>query len=356
MSEDTLTDTLVRTVDRLVADQAGRDVREAAERGEFPQALWNALEEVGLPRAWLPEEAGGAALEAADVMVALRRTAYHGLPVPLAETLLAGRLIAETGLPLPDGPLTVAGADPGAGPVRLRREGEGGQLAGTVTRVPWADDCSHLVVPATEDGESFLVLAETGAAVRDRSANLAGEPRHTVALDAARVVAWALLPDAAERVLLEGALLRSVQMAGALESVLETAVRYAGERVQFGRPIAAFQAVQHMLALAAGQVASARAAADLAVEAVQTGAPGVSAVRVAIAKARTGEAAARGAEFGHQVLGAIGFTREHMLHWQTRRLWSWRDECGTEGYWQQRLGREVAQLGADGLWPLVVGI
>src|SRR5690606_19682029 len=117
---------------------------------------------------------------------------------------------------------------------------------------------------------------------------------------------------------------------------------------------AKFQAVQHMLATMAGHVATARAAADQAVEAERADAPGPSALRVAIAKSRTGEAAGRGAEIVHQVLGAIGFTREHSLHYQTRRLWAWRDEFGNETWWQQRLGREVAKLGADALWPTIV--
>src|SRR5690606_38727066 len=121
-----------------------------------------------------------------------------------------------------------------------------------------------------------------GDAVRETAANLASEPRCAVALDAARIVALAPMLDAAERVLLEGALARSVQMAGALEAAMDVALRYSGERVQFGRPIAKFQAVQHMLATMAGQVASARAAADQAVEADRADVAGPSALRVAI--------------------------------------------------------------------------
>jgi acyl-CoA dehydrogenase len=74
---------------------------------------------------------------------------------------------------------------------------------------------------------------------------------------------------------------------------------------------------------------------------------------VAVAKARVGEAAGKGAEIAHQVHGAMGFTREHNLHYCTRRLWSWRDEFGNETLWQARLGREVARQGADALWPML---
>ena len=141
-------------------------------------------------------------------------------------------------------------------------------------------------------------------------------------------------------------------MAGALEASLALAVQYANDRVQFGRPIGKFQAIQHLLAVLAGQVAASSAAADAAVEASGSAA---DEFMVAVAKARIGEAAGKSAEIAHQVHGAMGFTREHNLHYVTRRLWSWRDEFGNESHWQVRLGRMVAAKGADALWPTLTG-
>jgi alkylation response protein AidB-like acyl-CoA dehydrogenase len=74
---------------------------------------------------------------------------------------------------------------------------------------------------------------------------------------------------------------------------------------------------------------------------------------LAAAKIRAGEAAGAVAEIAHQVHGAIGFTEEHSLHYLTRRLWSWRDEFGHEGFWAAELGRRVAEAGPDQLWPLI---
>jgi acyl-CoA dehydrogenase len=54
---------------------------------------------------------------------------------------------------------------------------------------------------------------------------------------------------------------------------------------------------------------------------------------------RAGQAAGIVAVNAHQVHGAIGFTEEHELHRYTLRLWSWRDEFGSERAWQERLGR-----------------
>jgi alkylation response protein AidB-like acyl-CoA dehydrogenase len=73
-------------------------------------------------------------------------------------------------------------------------------------------------------------------------------------------------------------------------------------------------------------------------------------VPIAAAKIRSGQSAGRAAELAHQLHGAIGFTDEHELHLFTRRLWSWRDEYGSESYWSARLGEVLVQGGADDLW------
>ena len=76
-------------------------------------------------------------------------------------------------------------------------------------------------------------------------------------------------------------------------------------------------------------------------------------IEAASAKIRVGEAAGEGAAIAHQVLGAIGFTREHVLHRYTRRLWTWRDDFGSESVWAVKLGNLVAAKGADALWPML---
>jgi len=340
---------LLNTVDRIFDEHCPKAAREAAEAGVWPAALWQALEEVGLTRAALPEEAGGSGLAFDDAMLALRRSAYHGAPVPLAETMLAGRLLAAAGIAVPQGALSVAPVR-SADRMEFGRSGVHTTLSGSALRVPWGNDCAHAVVAGELEGKGVLGLVPTAGAARGVEKNLAGEPRVSLEFDATPLIACAVFEGGPERLEAEGALVRSVQMAGALERTLEYALLYANERVQFGRPIAKFQAVQHMLAQLAGQVAAASAAADAAVEASSVAA---DAFAVAVAKSRTGEAAGKGAEIAHQVHGAMGYTREHNLHYVTRRLWSWRDEFGNETRWQHRLGRMVAAQGADALWPML---
>jgi acyl-CoA dehydrogenase len=136
-------------------------------------------------------------------------------------------------------------------------------------------------------------------------------------------------------------------MAGALDSCLEQAVRYATERKQFGRPIGSFQVIQQNLAVLAGHVAASGIAAESAFRAADRG---DARFEVAVAKIRVGEAAGVGAGIAHQAHGAIGFTYEHSLHFATRRLWSWRAEFGSESAWARELGQAVAARGADALW------
>ena len=110
--------------------------------------------------------------------------------------------------------------------------------------------------------------------------------------------------------------------------------------------------MQHNLAVLAGEAAAAGAAADAAAIAIERfGAQDSRSFRaVAAAKIRAGEAAGSGAAIAHQVHGAIGFTREYSLQQRTRRLWSWRDDFGTETEWADELGRAVVAAGADNLW------
>ncbi|MDB5829664.1 MAG: Acyl-CoA dehydrogenase [Variovorax sp.] len=345
----TIEQDLVTTIDRIAADHCDRGAREQAEKGEWPTALWQALTEVGLTGATVPEEAGGTGLEFDDAMAALRRSAYHALPVPLAETYAAARLLVAAGLSVPEGALTVA---PSGGPEALtlvRRDGTL-RITGSAHRVPWGGQCQATIAVAQLDGRDMLVVVDGSLGLVSSERNLAGEPRAALRFDGTPVIAAAPLDHASDRLTEEGALMRSVQMTGALSRSLEHAIQYANERVAFGRPIAKFQAVQQMLAVMAGHVAAASAAADFAVE---LSADMPNRLAIAVAKSRIGEAAGRSAEIAHQVHGAMGFTHEHNLHWSTRRLWAWRDEFGGDAHWQMQLGRAAAAAGPEALWSLL---
>jgi acyl-CoA dehydrogenase len=345
---------LLESMGRLFEDHCTKQVIDAAETGVFPAALWQAVSETGLPLAALPESAGGADAEWADLYAALRVAGRFAAPIPLAETMLAGWVASSAGLDLVDGPMTV-------GPVRssdkltLTRDGNGWRLNGTASRLPYASFAERIVLIADgPDGEMAVSLDAGGLPTASKGKNIAAESRDTLAFDNFQVSTAAPLPPGVSRAALfrRGALARATMMSGALERAMDLAVTYAQERVQFGRPISKFQAVQQNLAVLAEQTAVAVAAANLGIQALGQD---EEEVQIAIAKTRVGEAATLACELAHQVHGAIGFTKEYALQLSTRRLWSWREEFGSDPEWAAKVGLYFCAQGAERLWPILTG-
>ncbi|RBY85107.1 acyl-CoA dehydrogenase family protein [Blastococcus sp. TF02A-26] len=326
-----------------------------AER-RWDERLWTALAEAGLTGVGVPEEAGGSGGELADAVAVVRTLAAGAGAVPVAEQLLVAApalLAADLDLPAPDEPLTFAVAD--AVTAKPSDDGDGPgrwTLSGTATDVPWAGVARHVAVlaaaPAGIEG-SVLALVDASGLEATSAANLAGEPRGSLVLDGVAASGALLRPEQAAAVRARYALARSVQLAAALEQVLAWTVQYAGERQQFGRPLAKFQAIQMELAEMAGEVTAVTAIVDAAVQGLERGSSELP-LLAAAAKVRAGAAVEVVARLAHQVHGAIGFTQEYRLHHLTRRCWSWRDEAGNEATWSRFLGAGVLADGPDGLW------
>lgn len=345
----------------MLAESAGNLFRDLvdpklladAKTAGWSGKLWRAVQDAEFHRILLPEAAGGAGGSWSDAAAVLRVAARHSAPIPLAETWLAGWLLTEAQLPVPGETLTVA-------PVRdeillVRRAGGTWRLDGTASRVPYARIAHRIVLLAQGEDGDVVVCLERAQGDITPGRNLAGEPRDTLTFKRVGLASEQIAPAPRalthEALMLRGALLRAVQIGGALEAALDLAVRYAQERVQFGRKIGQFQALQQELARAAGEVAAATAAALSAAGVLDRA--GDAETAIASAKLRANQAAYEGAMVAHQVHGAIGVTDEYALHHATLRLMAWRDEFGHEGYWGARLGREVIARGADGLWPLL---
>ena len=353
--QNELRDILLASAGKLFEDHATHEVIQASENNTWPTDLWNALEETGISLALVPEDQGGAGLPFTDAMAVLRLSGTYAAPVPLAETLLATAMLSDAGLAVPEGPLSIAPINE-TDSLTLTQTQDSWSLSGTATRVPWGGSVGHLAVVARAGEGKMVACVPATDLTSARGTNLASEPRDTLTFEAqslpASAVALAPAGSAGDRLYELGALMRSVQLAGALRRVMEVAVEYVNERKQFGRPLGKFQAIQQQLALLAGEVVAAGAAVDSAVDTAHTQ---EARFHIAIAKARAGEAVGFVAETGHQVHGAIGFTQEYKLHHITKRLWSWRDEFGAETSWQDEIGRSVTAGGADALWPLLTG-
>jgi len=338
---------VAETAARIFADLADPQEVNRSKDGAWKGPLWRALADAGLTLAWVPEEQGGAGAELADGFAVLGVAGRYAVAVPLAETLLAGRLLSRAGMKAPEGAMSVAPARP-SDRISLNADGT---LSGKARGVPFAKEVQHLAVLAG----SSVALVETRACRLSEGLTLAGEPQNTVTFDKVKPLAVARADVDQTVLMLMGCVARSVQIAGALEAILDMTVRYANERVAFEKPIGKFQAVQHNLARLAGEVSAAMTAAYSAADAIARGGAfdDVIFLEATAAKIRSAEAAQEGAAIAHQVHGAIGFTSEHILHRYTLRMLSWRDDFGNESYWAAALGNKIAARGADEFWPLV---
>lgn len=320
---------------------------------DLDEALWEKVEELGFTSLTVPVELGGAGGDLLDAAVVVREFATAALPLAEA-AFLVGPLLEAAGISLPAGPITAAATVDAA----LARADDGGWLlSGVLRRVPWLAGSRHVVVLLRRDGRDSVALVPTGGAgFRDTPGrNVAGEPRSTVVLDRVRVTAVADLADPGWSLRFEllGAAARAVQMAGAAAATLAATHEFVHVRHQFGRPLVAFQAVQHQLARLAADVVTIEVSSEAAVLALRRRDPQAELI-VAAAKGEASSLARPIGAASHQAHGAIGFTIEHSLGTLTKRLWAWRDEHGNELHWWDRIADLAAERDGD-VWSLVTG-
>ena len=176
---------------------------------------------------------------------------------------------------------------------------------------------STVLVPTPEaDGGISLAATDTAGLVADEVAGFDEDLRLVRVRGRMAPGRRELLPRSWPEVTSAARRALGHELVGLAQSMLDAAGRHVTDRVQFGRPIATFQAVRHRLADLHVAIAAARAALDTAGRA--TGAPDPLACDGA--KALAGRAGLLAAAHCLQVTGAIGFTWEHELHRHIRRV------------------------------------
>ncbi|MFE3863181.1 acyl-CoA dehydrogenase family protein [Streptomyces goshikiensis] len=310
-------------VRELLAGRYGRDALRAAVDGgsAVDRELWRELGAAGFFALRLPEAEGGVGLGLPEAVLVFEEAGRALLPGPLVATHLA------------------AGAVPGA-------------AAGTA------------VVTAFDLGErggplvSYLAEAD---AVLGAAGLPPGEPVRSAdpLTPLHRVTGSGPADVSAYRE--AGALLTAALQVGSALRTLELAVRYAGEREQFGQPIGAFQAVKHLCAgmlvraevartavYAAAVTAQAADAADgqdadgEAAEAAEV------AGEIAAAKLLADEAAVRNARDCLQVHGGMGFTWEADVHLHLKRAWVRAEQWVTAAEAEEALAAELSRTATGG--------
>jgi alkylation response protein AidB-like acyl-CoA dehydrogenase len=292
-----------RTAKEFLASRyPAEEVRRLAvedERG-FTDEQWRAIAELGWPALVVAEDDGGLGLGVVELAVLQEQLGYALAPTPLLSTVAAALAISAAGddgqraewLPgLAEGERrgTVAPLPPARG-----MEFDDHAITGTLEAVPDASGADLLVVPTGH--ESLAVVDLHGDGVRGEAAQ---------GLDPTRRVDVIAVAVAAESV-------------GVAQRAMEMAVEHARDRQQFGRPIGVFQAVSHPCAQMLLEVEGARSAVLYAAWALDDS-PDEAPLAAAMAKAYASDAGWRVPAAALQVLGGIGFTWEHDLHFWLKR-------------------------------------
>jgi 3-sulfinopropanoyl-CoA desulfinase len=332
--------------ERLIIPNA----RRWDEEERFPHEIVPALGERGLLGMQIPEAYGGAGMKFHDYVIALEEVAHAdasvGLTMASHNSLCTGHIYlaateAQKQKYLPrvvrgDKP-AIAITEPGAGSAaseletRAERDGDAWVLTGTKRWITGAGVSRTYVVLCRFDGipgsagiGALIVEADTpGLAVtrRERAMGMRGIPEGEVVFDRCRVPSDnLLLPAGGFKRLMSaynGQRVGAATVAlGIAQGALEAAVRYAGERQQFGRPIGHFQGLRWMVADMALQVEAARQLIYRAAANAGHGLPDM--IEAAMAKTLASETAVRVTNDALQIFGASGYSRDLPLERMVR--------------------------------------
>ncbi len=303
-------------------------------------ALWAILAELGWPGLLVPGDLGGSDGTLLDVMVLCEEMGRFGLVSPYVQSavvatrllLTAGsaaqrRVVADMAMGRRICALAIREDSGALAPAAMALSGRPGQtLRGTKLFVSDAERAHDLVVAARAPSGTtvFHVDRHRAGITLAPMASMGGERLFEVTFDDVAVTASDVVGaegagwDALEAALGLGVLAACAEMVGAAQRILDLAVLYARTRVQSGRPIGAFQAVQHACADLARGVESARPLVLHAAWKAQQGVPAQA--DIAMAASYAGDACLAVARRAHQIFGAISYCDEHPLHRFHKRI------------------------------------
>ena len=318
---------------------------EEDERGYTPE-MWQKIADQGWLGLAFPEEYDGAGLGFMDLNILLEEMGRYMLPGPFFATVVMGGLaILEGGsesqkkeyLPrIAQGQILVTLAltetngrwDAGGIDTTALMDGEEWVLNGVKLFTPYAHVSDYLIVvaktgPEFENISLFLTPRTADGVSQTLLKTIASDRQSEVVLENVRLPASALIGElngawpVMEKVKAFGAVGKCAELSGATQQVLDMTVEYAKQRLQFGRPIGSFQAIQHHCANMAMDVEGSK---YITYQAAWALADGLDASReVSLAKAWVSDASKRVCATGHQCHGAIGFTKEHDMQLFSRR-------------------------------------
>jgi len=315
-----------RTAKEFLASRyPAEEVRRLAledERG-FTDEQWRAIAELGWPALVVSEDDGGLGLGIVELVVLQEQLGYALAPTPLLSTVAAALAIGAAGS-AQQRAAWLPGLAEGEtrGTVALlpgRLEFSGDALSGTLEAVPDAAGADLLVVPAGHEALSVVDMRGDGVRVEPVDGLDPTRRLSTITLDGATGTPLAGADGAGlarARDIIAVAI--AAESVGVAQRAMEMAVEHARDRQQFGRPIGVFQAVSHACAQMLLEVEGARSVVLFAAWALDDS-PEEAPLAAAMAKAYASDAGWRVPAAALQVLGGIGFTWEHDLHFWLKR-------------------------------------
>lgn len=320
---------------------------EEDDKGYSPE-VWKKMADLGWQGLMIPEDQGGAGFGFLDMVVLLEEFGRALVPGPFLPTQIAATAIIEGGsaaqkadlLPkIASGDLimTLALTEPSARfdasgvATTAAKEGSDYVLNGTKLFVSDANVADRLIVVARsagssgENGISLFVVDRNAAGVSvETLKTIASDKQCEVKLENVKVPAANLLGaegqgwNLMKSVIRKATCMEMAYMVGLAQMDFEISVTYAKERVQFGRPIGSFQAIQHKAADMVTDVDGARFIMYRAAWAVAENEPDAD-MQVSMAKAWVSDATRRVVAHGQQIHGGIGFTKDYKIQLFFRR-------------------------------------
>jgi alkylation response protein AidB-like acyl-CoA dehydrogenase len=314
----------------------------ASGTGHDP-ALWQGLVAQGLPGLMVPERHGGSGLGVLDAAVAAIALGHGAAPGAFAGSLVMAPLALRSSATedqqrdwlgrIATGEVRCAvgfaggAGQTGAAAARL----DGDRLSGTVTRILDGGGATHVIVYLADGRAALVGLDAPGVTTRMVKSLDQTRPLMDVTFEQASVTVLSATNDplaARARVLDAGRIMLAADTLGAAQAMLDQAVAYAKERVQFGRVIASFQGVKHTLADLATMLEPCHSLVWFAAHA-QDALPEEARVAALQAKAHLDDVGREVARLATEVHGGMGFTDLLGLHYWWKRIDSNRQLLGT---------------------------
>ena len=301
--------------------------------------LWDDIEQNGLPRISVKEKFSGYEIPFFSILPLIKTVNNYGTPLPLSETILSNYILSESDINPPNGIVTFATDTKN---IQIKNN----MVSGDILSVPYLNVSKNLlIIHEMNNAKQAILIDEINGEIIHKK-NFLAEPRYDIKVANLNIAEIKPLNNKIDFKFL-GAVLRSAQMIGAMEKVLDLSINYCSERQQFGRALSKFQAIQHQISDIAVEL-SASSAALSAITDLNLGDNNFN--DIAISKIRAGAAAGKIIAISHQVHGAIGFTKEYELSYFTKNLNSWRNDFGNESFWEEFLGKTFLEKNNKNLW------